>query len=95
MSKQTAFELMSPKEAAKELAKEIQRGNMTADQASRQLISRLSYYRGERIPSYSAKYIEACSDILYSAEMRSPAYKDTATEEAERILRDALREVMV
>lgn len=89
------LELMSPKEAAKALAKEIQRGNMTADQASRQLISRLSYYKGERIPSYSAKYIEACSDILYAAEMRSPAYKDTAVEEAQRILRDALREAMV
>lgn len=80
---------------AKQLAKEVRSGKMTADRASRELIMRLSYYKPDRIPSYSAKFISAASDLIYSAAINSPAYHDPAEEEAHRILRDALREAMV
>ena len=79
---------------AKQLAKEVRSGKMTADRASRELIMRLSYYKPDRIPSYSAKFIAAASDLIYSAELNSPAYHDPAEEEAHRILRDALKDVL-
>lgn len=79
---------------AKQLAKEVRFGKMTADRASRELIMRLSYYKPDRIPSYSAKFIAAASDLIYSAEINSPAYHDPAEEEAHRVLKDALREVI-
>ena len=79
-------------EFARNLAGDVQYGRMTADKATRLLISRLSYYRPDRIPTYSAKLIEAASDLIYAAEMKSPAYHDPAAEEALQVLRDAAQE---
>lgn len=77
---------------ARKLAEDVQAGKITADKATRLLISRLSYYRPDRIPTYSAKLISAASDLIYAAEMKSPSYHDPATDEAMRILRDAAME---
>ena len=79
-------------EFARNLAGDVQAGKMTADKATRLLIGRLSYYRPDRIPSYSAKLIAAASDLIYSASLRSPSYHDPAEEEALRMLKDAAQE---
>ena len=44
------------------------------------------------MPVYSAKLISAATDLIYSAEMNSPSYHDTAEDDALRVLRDAVRE---
>ena len=79
---------------AKKLAADVRLGRKTGDKAIRDLIARLSYFRSdtERMPVYSAKLISAASDLIYSAELRSPSYRDPAEEDALRVLKDAAME---
>ena len=80
---------------ARKLASDVRSGKKTGDKAIRDLIGRLSYDKDDgRMPVYSAKVIGAASDLIYAAEMRSPSYHDTATAEAEMVLKNAVREVM-
>ena len=79
-------------DVAKKLAAEVRLGKKTGDQAIRDLIARLSYYRtdADKMPVYTAKLIGAASDLIYSAELKSSAYRDLAEEEALRILHNAV-----
>lgn len=83
----------NPMEQARKLADEVRAGRLTADKAGRILLGSLSYYKGNRIPKYSARFISACSDLIYSAEVKGRFYRDSAEEEANRMLRDAAAEV--
>ena len=94
--KQTPKEPIPVMDLARKLAADVRSGKKTGDKAVRELIARLSYYRTDtdRVPVYTAKLICAASDLIYSAELNSPSYYDPATEEADRMLRDAVKGVM-
>ena len=87
-------ELIPVMDLARNLAKDVRAGKMSGDKAVRNLVARMSYYRTdtERMPVYSAKLISAATDLIYSAELNSPSYHDTAEDDALRVLQDAVRE---